>query len=103
MNKQMLSEMRWKRVRLSPIARRIDDRMGVELEQIDDAWMIEDASRERLVLANPRSNQRIVLGTDHIREYMTDFGRSDGVLVLKSQVFLFAGQMPRIEPLHPLI
>ncbi|MGA8224224.1 MAG: hypothetical protein WB780_21435 [Candidatus Acidiferrales bacterium] len=57
MNKQELSEMRGKRVRLSPIARRIDERIGAELEQIDDAWIIEDAWREQLAIANPRSGQ----------------------------------------------
>jgi hypothetical protein len=99
MNKEKLSEMRYKRVRVFPVPRRFNS--GVELEQIDDVWLITNTSRERLELRNPRSDQHVGFGTDHVREFMTDFGRSDGVLVLKSQIFLVARQMPRIEPLNP--
>jgi hypothetical protein len=99
MNKEKLSQMKHKRVRIRPIARRIDEFQDLELEQIDDAWIIEDASRRALELRNPRSGQGVTLGTDHVREFMSDLGRSDGVLVLKSQVFLFARQLPLIEPL----
>jgi hypothetical protein len=91
--------MRWKRVRVRPIARRID-RFGEELEQIDDVWPIMDASRNSLTLQNPRSGQNVDLGADHVREYMTDPGRSDGILLLKSQIFLHDPRDFGIEPLN---
>jgi hypothetical protein len=89
MNKQKVSDMRYKRVRLFPTARRIDP-AGVELPQIDDVWLITDASRARLELRNTRTDHILTLGTDHIREYLTDLGQTDGIFSLKSQVFLFA-------------
>jgi hypothetical protein len=101
MNKQELSKMRGKQVRLSPIARRFDERQGVELQPVDDAWMIMSASRDSLEIRNPRSGQSVQFGTDHVIEHLTDLGSSDGVLLLKSQIFLFVRQMPRVEPLHP--
>jgi len=100
MNKRMLSKNQYKRLRLYPMARRIDERYGIELEQIDDAWLVIGASRTALELRNPRSDQYVVLGTDHVREFMSDTGRADGILVLKSQVFLFARHMPQIVPLN---
>jgi hypothetical protein len=102
MNKRELSKMQHRRVRVFPIARRFDERRGVELEQIDDVWLVTAASREALVLRNPRSHEQVELGTDHVREFMTDAGRSDGVLLLKSQIILHACHIPRIEPLHPM-
>ena len=89
MNKQKVSEMRYKRVRLFPMARRIDP-VGVELPQIDDVWLVTDASKVTLELRNTRTDHILTLGTDHIREYLTDLGRTDGIFSLKSQIFLFA-------------
>jgi hypothetical protein len=99
MNKQKLSEMRLKRVRVRPIARRFDETRGIELEPIDDAWIIVNASCEEVELRNPRSSQHVLLGMDHVKEYMGDPGRSDGMLILKSQISLFGRQVPQIEPL----
>jgi hypothetical protein len=89
MNKRELSQMRYKRVRVLPIARRIDPK-GKELAQIDDVWLITLASREKLELRNTRTDHILQLGTDHVREYMTDAGRTDGIFKLKSQIFLLA-------------
>ncbi len=97
MNKQKLSEMLYKRVRVYPIARRIDPR-GIELLQIDDVWLITQASREELELRNTRTDHIVQLGTDHVREYMTDTGRADGIFRLRSQIFLFARGLA-VEPL----
>lgn len=91
--------MRFMRVRLRPMARRIDEIKGVELEPIDDKWVIVDASREEITLRNPRSDQNVRLGSDHIREYMTDLDHSDGIFQLKSQLFLFQRDLPQLEPL----
>lgn len=84
---------------MSPMARRVDERNGIELEQIDDVWLITDASREEIELRNPRTEHIVRMGTDHVLEYMTDLGRTDGIFKLKSQVFLFARRMPRVVPL----
>lgn len=97
MNKQKLSEMRFKRVKVRPMARRIDPN-GIELPQIDDLWSIDPTSREELNLRNNRTQHIVQLGTDHVREYMTDKGQSDGFLILKSQIFLFALGVA-VEPL----
>jgi hypothetical protein len=58
-------------------------------------------SRNEVELLNPRSDQHVTLGTDQVREYMTDARRSDGVLKLKSQIFLFA-RGATVEQLEPL-
>lgn len=98
MNREKLSRMQWKRVRLWPIARRVHH-SGVDLDRIDDAWLITDPSKESLTLQNPRSGQNVILGTDHVREYMTDpTGRSDGFLILKSQVILHDPRGFSVEP-----
>lgn|GEM_PF-4018133 len=99
MNKQKLSQMQYKRVRVRPVARRIDSD-GVDLPQIDDVWLVTQSSGGELNLLNPRSSQNVPLGMDHVREYMTDSsGRSDGFLKLKSQIFLFAPRGASVEPL----
>ena len=97
MNKQKLSEMMYKRVKVRPMARRIDPN-GMELPPIDDVWSITQTSRDELNLQNNRTRHNVQLGTDHVREYMTDKGRSDGFLMLKSQIFLFARGVA-VEPL----
>jgi hypothetical protein len=99
MNKQKLSEMRFKQVRVRPVARRIDEIQGVELPPTDDKWMIVDSSREEVTLRNLRSDQKVRMRSDHIQEYMTDLDHSDGIFQLKSQIFLFRRQLPRLEPL----
>ena len=98
MNREKLSQMQWKRVRVRPIAHRIN-RFGVKLERIDDSWLITSPSRNSLTLQNPRSGQNVDLGADHVREYMTDPGRSDGFLILKSQIFLHDPRGFSLEPL----
>jgi hypothetical protein len=91
--------MRYKMVRLHPIAKRIDWR-GVELPQIDGLWRIL-ASREELELCSRDASpdQTVQLGTDCVREYLTDGGRSDGILILKCQIVLFMSRGYRIDPL----
>jgi hypothetical protein len=98
MNREKLSQMQWKLVRVRPIARRIN-RFGVELERIDDSWLVTAPSKNFLTLQNPRSGQNVDLGTDHVREYMTDPGQSDGFLILKSQIFLHDPRGFSLEPL----
>ncbi len=88
MNGKMISRMKWTRIKLRPIARRIDD-AGQDLERIDDAWMLQTATREQINFQNPRTGHVFVIGTDHVREYMTDItGGTGGFMILKSQVSL---------------
>jgi hypothetical protein len=98
MNRGKLSQMQFKRVRVRPIACLID-KFGVELERVDDIWRVIASSRDSITLQNPRSRQYVDLGADHVREYMTDPGRSDGFLILKSQILLLDPRGFRLEPL----
>jgi len=101
MNREKVASMQYKSVKIRPIARRIEA-TGVELPQIDDRWQIEESSREKLKLVNARTAHFVVLGADHIREYLTDYdGGSDGFLVLKSQIILKATSL-HVEPLIPV-
>jgi len=102
MNREKLSKMMGKRVRLRPIPRRIDQD-GTELPPVDDTWFVDEASRTALTLENQRTVPPHVLrlGTDHVREYQTDLGRTDGVLVLKSQVIMTRSRVI-VEPLAAL-
>jgi hypothetical protein len=98
MNREKVATMQHKKVRIRPIARRIEG-TGRELPPIDDVWHIAESSREKFKLVNPRTDHFVVLGADHIREYMTDYGGgSDGFLVLKSQIIL-KGASVHVEPL----
>jgi hypothetical protein len=96
MNKQKLSEMQYARVRVRPMP--LDSSTG-QWRHVDDIWIVTNASREELELHNPRTRDTIPLGTDHVREYMTDPGGSQGFLVLKSQICVFARAQAIVEPL----
>ena len=98
MNREMVARMQYKRVRIRPIARRIE-LTGRELPPMDDCWQTETASKENLKLVNPRSSHILTLGVDHIKKYMSNpAGGSDGFLVLKSQVIM-KGSGVHVEPL----
>ncbi|HEU0049459.1 MAG TPA: hypothetical protein VFQ43_17870 [Nitrososphaera sp.] len=97
MKKSKLATMRYKRLKIRPVARRFDYSHG-ELPPIDDAWLVTDASPHELSLCNPRTSHQLRIGTDHVREFMTDPKGSDGLLILKSQVSL-RGNGIDVEPL----
>src|SRR5271167_4705583 len=85
MNREMVAKMQYKRIKIRPIARRIEP-SGQELPPIDDWWRITEASREKLTVVNPRTSHFVTLGADHIKEFMTDYaGGSDGFLVLNHE------------------
>lgn len=67
----------------------------------DDTWIVLSASKDVLELQNPRTRDKIPLGTDHVREYMSDPGSIEGFLILKSQIFVFARAQAIVEPLRP--
>jgi len=96
MNKQKISEMQYKRVKVRPIP--LDSTTG-KLRRVDDMWIVMSASREELQLQNPRTRDIIPLGTDHVHEYMTDPGGSEGFLMLKSQIIVSAYAQAIVEPL----
>ena len=80
------------------MARRIDPD-GNELEQIDDCYLIVDASRDEITLRNTRTAHVFPLGTDHIIEFLSDHtGGTDGFLKLKSQITLYADDVA-VEPI----
>jgi len=86
MRRRSLAKMRWKRVRLQPPARRIY-RKVLELPQIDDVWMIRDASPRELELFNPRTHHFFRFSTADVRGHEHD-AKTDGTLRLKIQVVL---------------
>ena len=99
MNKGEIAKMRFKRVRLRPMARRIAPE-GTELEPMDDCYIIADASRDEITLRNTRTSHVFPLGTDHILEFLSDHtGGTDGFLKLKSQIFLLINDVI-VEPLE---
>jgi hypothetical protein len=98
MNRERVSKMAGKRIKVRPVARRFE-LTGAELPPIDDIWIIQSTSKDEITLANPRTGHSFPLGMDQIREYLTDrVDRSDAFLVLKSQIIL-KGRGVSVEPL----
>ncbi len=98
MNKDKLLKMRHKKLKVRPIAVRVEAN-GKELPARDDWWQIEDVNKDKIKLGNPVTSHSFVVGMDHVYEYRTDYtGGSDGFLLLKSQIILKAGSV-HIEPL----
>lgn len=94
----MLAMMTGKKIKLRPQARRFSE-LGAELDQLDDMWLVATASTAMLTLQNTRTNHIVPLGTDHVKEYLSDASKaSDGTLALKSQVFL-QGKNVSVEPI----
>src|SRR5260370_21791755 len=99
MNRHMLLKMLRRKLALRPVARRYDEQ-GRELEAVDDAWLVQEVSHSRIVFLNPRTAHVLPLGTDHVREYLTDAsGRTDGFLTLKSQIIIQTTGIS-VEPLN---
>ena len=88
MNKQKIAGMSGMKIRLRPVVRRIADD-GSELPPIDDVVVIRSASQKEINFFIPRTHHLFNLGTDHVREFMTDrTGGSGGFLHLKSQIIV---------------
>lgn len=96
MNNQKLSELRYTRVKVRPIT--LDLSTG-ELRRIDDTWIVWSASSEALELHNLRTRDTIQLGTDQVREYLSVPGRSEGFLLLKSQIIVSRNAQAIVKPL----
>jgi hypothetical protein len=98
MNWKQLSKMQHKRIKPRPMARRFQQD-GKELERLDDIWLIQGISRDSLTLRNTRTEHLVPIGSDHIREFLTDkSGQSDGFLRLKSEIII-QGREVSLEPL----
>jgi len=90
--------MQHKRIKPRPVARRFDEH-GRELERCDDIWIIQGISPDSVILRNTRTDHVLPLGSDHIREYLSDkSGQSDGFLRLKSEIII-QGREISVEPL----
>jgi hypothetical protein len=101
MNLDQLKKSVGFRVQLVPIACRLDEH-GFELPQIDDDWIIEDASPAGARIRNTRTDHVTVLAPDHIHHYTSNPGRSRGGLTygfftLLIQIYL-QGPNLRITP-----
>ncbi|MHB8652440.1 MAG: hypothetical protein ACYDA9_01025 [Terriglobia bacterium] len=99
MNRKELPKLKWKRLKLRPIARRLDS-SGIELEGVDDVWVVQDVSPEGLRLSNGRTDHNLLLKADHIHEYRSDPNSEEGgFLLLNSQIHLEARKVT-VEPFH---
>ena len=104
MNWEQMKKNKGARVRVVPIACRLDDK-GRELSLLDDDWLIEDVSNDGVAVRNLRSDRRTTLGKDHIVEYTSNPDRSrhrikHGFLTLKVQIFLQGNDL-WIRPTRP--
>jgi hypothetical protein len=69
------------------------------LEVLDDIWLVQEASRDKVTILNTRTQHILSIGSDHIREYLTDESvKADCFLRLKSQIFI-QGRSVTLEPL----
>ena len=97
MNHKELPRLSGKRLKLRPIPRRFES-SGGELKHADDLWLVEVVPPRNLRLANPRTDETLLLGDDHIHEYRSD-PESDGFLMLHSEVQI-RGSRVTVEPFH---
>lgn len=101
MNKDKLKKNIYHRVRLRPIAKRINGL--IELNPIDDDWIIEQITDDGVTIKNMRTDHIKLLGFDHIHHYTSDPGRDfdgfkHGFLTLTVQLYI-DGWHVRIEPI----
>lgn len=72
------------------------------LPQIDDDWIVESVEDAGVTISNTRTQDRVLVAYDHIREFMTDpirdtDGLKHGFLHLKVQLTL-TGRGVSVEP-----
>ena len=88
MDYETVATIHLKKVRIRPVARRIEFK-GQVLPSIDDWWRIEGVSRKKLRLVNYRTNQGLTLSADDVTELRVDSKQAGhGFLFLKGQVVL---------------
>ncbi len=86
MNSEKLRAMNYKKVKVWPMAQPINP-LGVKVEPRDDLWVVTSPFERVINLYNTVTGQNVSLGYDQVHEYRTDLGSSDGVLMLKCQIF----------------
>ncbi len=101
MNKDMIKKMRYHRVRIRPVAKRLIG--ATELPEIDDEWSIEHITDKGVTIRNMRTYHSKLLGFDNIHHYTSDpskdyDGFKHGFLTLTVQLYL-DGWHVRIEPM----
>lgn len=102
MKKDQLKKIVGFRVRLVPIANRLDDR-GLPLPQIDDEWIIEDVTDEGVRLHLPRTGHCRVIGFDNVHQFNTDRKLGSityGILVLNVQLSISRNEI-NLTPTRP--
>jgi len=101
MNRDQFKKNLHKRVRLRPIARRFSN--GIELERLDDDWLIEFIEEDGAHIRNLRIPYVTTLGYDQINKFTSDPNRdaggiNHGFLILHVQLFL-EGDRLWVEPI----
>ena len=88
MKRDQLKKIIGFKVRLVPIANRLDDH-GLPLTKIDDHWIVRDVTDEGIDLHVPRTGHCRILGFDNVHQFNTDQidgGVAYGILVLNVQL-----------------
>ena len=88
MKRDQLKKIVGFRVRLVPIANRLNDH-GLPLPKIDDQWIVQDITDEGIHLYLPRTGHNRILGFDNVHQFNTDrilSGVPHGILVLNVQL-----------------
>ncbi len=108
MNKSHFKGNLHKRVRLVPIAKRVDE-FGREIDQIDDDWVIDAVDETGITLRNPRNCYCPPVSYDQIHSFTADPIRSNGgqecgFLVMKVQIYMGPNKIwvvPNLRPGEP--
>jgi len=100
MNRKKLEKSQYTRMRLRPIAERLDT-LGRKLPPKDDIWIVRSVSDDGLGLGNIRIGLSLIVPYDHIHDSRSDLSVRDGLkhgfLMLLSQVRLQANRAT-LEP-----
>jgi hypothetical protein len=97
MNKTQIAKNKGKQIKIRPHVRRIDPIRG-ELPFADFPWLVQDVTDTHVHLFCGATQHNLILGLDHIKEYMTDPGGTGGIFVLKSRI-IARGSSLEVEPI----
>lgn len=88
MKKDRLPELKNLRARIRPVARR-HDAMGYRMPDMDDDWMITEATPQFVMASNIRTQHFVRFSPDNIHHFEPDPNRANhAILELNAQVFL---------------
>ena len=97
MNKECLAKNVGKKLRILPPPIFVDPIHGHEYDS-DLLWILRSVKNGVATLYQGGLSYTLPLGLDHIHDYLSDSGRSDGFLRLRSQVIM-RGNECFVEPL----